>query len=275
MYQCQKGRSLKATPRPATLRCMAEIRQFKGRPGNAQSDNTIAGKVSHGVFAALLLMGSGLVQAGLAPQFHFWKAAPSGTVTESGVKYDIEDDLHMKAESIIGGGIEWGDLFGRFQNLNFTGTGEITVDTTLLGIPIFSQTASVTSRVDFDDWTAGWTPLNWKILRLGVAVKHLSGILDAQEQDTIGSYKVDETFPLVVLGATLPFGDTGIQIAADGMWISQGDNTVYEYQLGLERVGAGLQAALGYRRQRYDIRDGDEALDAKVDGLFASVGWGF
>ncbi len=272
MFVYQEGRSLQLTPRPAALRCMAKKQKYKGEPGNAQSDNGRWRKVSRYLLAGVF--GMSQAQAEFAPQLHYWNATPSGTVTEAGVDFDIEDDLRMGQESIPGISVQWGDLFGRFQNLKFTGTGDVTVDTSLLGIPLGSQTTTVTSRVDFDDWTVGWTPLNWNGIHLGVAGKRLNGILDAQEQDTIGSYKVDETFPLVVLGVAFPLGDLGVQIAGDGMWISQGDNTVYEYQFALERAGLGLQAAAGYRRQRYDLRDGDEKLDAKVDGFFASLGWG-
>ncbi len=254
---------------------MAENREFKGAPGIALSDNAPWRKVSRRLLAAALLGTTGLAQAAVAPQLHYWKAAPSGTVTEAGVDFDLEDDLHMREESIIGISLEWGSLFGRFQTLEFTGTGDVTVETDFLGIPLGSQTATVTSRVDFDDWTLGWKPLGWKGIDLGLAVKRLDGILDAEEQDSIGSYKVDETFPLLAIGVVAPLGDLGVQFAADGMWVSEGDNTVYEYQLAIERVGEGLQAAVGYRRQRYDIRDGDEALDARVDGFIVSLGWAF
>ncbi len=249
--------------------------EFKGGPGNALSDNGGCGKVSRPLLAALLLGVTGLAHAGIAPQLNYWKATPAGTVTEAGVDFDLQDDLRMGEESILGVHLEWGSVFGRFENLKFTGTGDVTVETDFLGIPLGSQTATVTSRVDFDDWTLGWRPLNWKAFALGLAVKRLDGILDAEEQDSIGSYQVDETFPLLAIGIVAPLGDLGVQFAADGLWVSEGDNTVYEYQLAIERAGEGLQAAFGYRRQRYDIRDGDEALDARVDGFILSLGWAF
>lgn len=275
MFKCQIGRSGFHTPRPATLRSMAKLRQFKGGPGDGQSDNSLWRKVSVGTFAGLLAVCSGLAHAGLTPELQYWKASPSGTVTEAGLEFDIEEDLRMQEETILGLGLHWGDVFARFQQLTFTGTGDVTVDTVFLGIPLGSQTRTVSSRVDLDEWSVGWMPLAWKGWRLGIAGKRINGILDAEEQDSIGSYTVDETFPLAALDLVIPLGDSGVQIAADGMWISQGDNTVYEYQFGVENAGPGLRAAGGFRRQRYDIVDGNEALDARIDGFFASVAWEF
>lgn len=249
---------------------------------NAHMDTQNQRKVSYfqSVTLFALLASSFTAAANPVVAGRLWRAEPDGVIVESGVSYDIQEDLQMGSESLAG---IWVEAFGfgfRYQEIEFQGVGGISVDTVLstpiLDIPLGSQDIEVTSRVDLDEYTLSWLPLEFGGLSLGGAVKQIDGYLDAEEQDSIGSYEVDTTFPLVALALQIPLiEEWGLTFVAEGQWISYEDDTVYEFELGWARRGAGLQLDMGYRRQRFDIVDGDDALDATIDGLFVNLGWQF
>ncbi|MEN8718698.1 MAG: hypothetical protein ABF296_00385 [Oceanococcaceae bacterium] len=215
-------------------------------------------------------------------EVRYWYADPSGTVREQGLTFDIDDDLEMSAESTLGVVLRWKGLFASVQNLEFHGRGAVTVQTGLpLPLPIIGDLLSgeeevpFTSRVDLDDYTLGWTPVQVWGFRLGAAAKHLAGSLDAEEQDNVESIDVDATFPMLALSYQREVGALGLAVGVDGLWIEYDGDTVYEWQLAVSRVLPGLQLSAGFRQQRYDIIDGDDAIDATIDGLFATAGWRF
>lgn len=266
------------TPPSAALRSCGNFREFKSKARIALSDTTLVQKVSglrRGVVAVLSFNLSALAWAGPDVQFNLWSVSPEGTVAESGVEYDIRDDLSMQDDTTGAIELRWLGAFARFQPLEFRGESQITSTATILGIPLISTTESVGSRVDIDEWSAGWRPFSLLGLKLGAAVKHIEGTLDARIGDAVEAYSIDETFPLIAAEFSVPLGFLGLSAGGEGMWVSYDDDTVYEWQIQMRIGGEGPHASLGYRLQRYDITDGNEALDATLDGVFAQLGWLF
>lgn len=262
------------TPPPAGFRNCGASRKFKRQARSALSDRYCCTKVSI-FFCLLAVVLPASVVAG--PNIHLggWVVTPDGTVSESGVEYDLREDLNMREETIGAIELQWLGAFARFQSVEFSGESEISGSSGVLGVPLFTVAEPVGSRVDIDEWSAGWRPIDFFGLKLGAAVKHIEGMLDARVGDAVGAYPVDETFPLVAAEFALPLGIFGLVVGAEGLWVAYDDDTVYEWQMQVGFGGEGPHVSLGYRLQRYDISNGDEALDATLDGAFAQLGWRF
>lgn len=247
------------------------------------SDSPAAGKVSArapGAAAALLALAAsaaplGLAQAGVALEIPLWFAAPEGEVVENGTRYDIERDLGIDDEEVVGlrlHGERW-DL--RWQPIHAEGEGVIEFDETFLGlIPLGDGTARVQSRVDLDDWMLDWYPLALGPWQVGVAVRGLSGTLDAREGDTIGQEEVEAVFPQLASRLVWPLGSRWT-LSAGGDWVDYEDDRVYSWNTGLEYAYGGLRLGLGYQLQRYDVAEGDDAVDITLDGATVHWGWEF
>lgn len=79
-----------------------------------------------------------------------------------------------------------------------------------------------------------------------------------------------EVFPMLTLRyRSSLFGF--LEIAGEGSYISDDDNEVLELQLALEARGERVGFSAGWHEKRYDVSDGDFAMDARFKGVFARL----
>lgn len=238
--------------------------------------------------AALPVLGC-CTAAFAAPEFRAgygsWRYDLSGTVTDRGRTYDLREDLELESSGRRSVLVEWDtgagwwpDLALSFSQLGAAGRHEETFTLfDLLGNPIGTQTESITASADFDDYDLtlrypfGLGPVQ---CAAGITVKNLRGevLIDDSTNPPPSRQEYDETVPEVHVQLRWPLGQH-LVLAAAGQGIEYDGSSAAEWRATAEvRLGPLLLEG-GWQSKRYDINLDGYALDARLDGALARVGF--
>ena len=215
-----------------------------------------------------------------------WRYDISGTVTDRNRTYDLQQDLELEPAGRRSIEVEWDTPSGWWPDLAVSfsqvgGTGEAdyqSISLDLLGNPIF-QDETIVASADFDDVdvTARY-PFGLGALQAaaGITVKRLRGtvVIDDSGNPPPSRQQYDETVPQLhgqlrwPIARWLALGTTVQGISYDG-------NRALEWQAGAELSLGVFRLEAGWQEKRYEVKLTDYALDARLDGALARVGFVF
>jgi len=225
-----------------------------------------------------------------APEFRAgygsWRYDIAGTVRDGDRTYDLQEDLELEAagrRSIV---VEWDTPTSWLPNLAVSfsqvgGSGEAeyrSVSLDLLGNPLF-QDETVSASADFDDldvtlrYPFGLGPVQ---AAAGVTVKRLRGevLIDDSGNPPPSRQRYDETVPQLHGQLRWPFARR-LAATATGQGISYDGNRAVEWRAGAELTLGPVLLEAGWQEKRYEVNLSDYALDARLDGAVARVGFVF
>lgn len=100
---------------------------------------------------------------------------------------------------------------------------------------------------------------------------------DVSGTPTSGDLSVSGIIPLLYVNTIVGLPFTGFNIFAEANFLSYGDNSVYDYQIGvsyalLDNLAVDLDLTLGYRALKLELDDVDDLYsDLTFDGIFAGA----
>jgi hypothetical protein len=215
-----------------------------------------------------------------------WNYDLSGSVTQDGRNYDLQDDLALQRSGRRSLQVEWDtpagwpDLSARFSRLGARGHAEYqTIAFDILGNPIGTDDQTIDAAADFDDYdlTARW-PLRLGALQLalGVTVKRLSGTVEIDDSGNPPASREQyaETVPELHAALRLPLAGW-LALAGSAQGIAQGGNSALEWHAAAELRLKALLLEAGWQEKRYELDLDGRALDARLAGALARVGLAF
>lgn len=235
--------------------------------------------------ALLACAWSGAVAAEFRAGLGGWRYDLSGSVTDAGRSYDFEDDLALQPSGRRSVLLEWDtgegwwpDWSASFSQLGAAGYSEETFTLFVGGVPVGSQTESIAASADFDDYdlTARYPfDLGPFGAAVGLTAKRLRGevLIDDSTRAAPSRQQYDETVPEVHLQLRWALGES-LVLGAAGQGIRFGGDSALEWRATVEYRGlAPLLLEAGWQEKRYDLDLGDYALDARLGGALARVGF--
>jgi outer membrane protein len=216
-----------------------------------------------------------------------WRYDITGTVTDRDRVYDLQQDLALETagrRSIL---VEWDtpsgwwpDLAVSFSDLGASGEAAYqTLTFDLLGNPIGTEDQTIHATASFDDYDVTLRypfAVGAATYTAGVTVKKLRGtvVIDDSGNPPPSRQAYDETVPQVHAGLRWALGKR-FAVLATAQGIQAGGNSALEWRAGAEvRLGPLLVEA-GWQEKRYDIALDDYALDARLGGALARIGFVF
>ncbi|MFK7974745.1 MAG: TIGR04219 family outer membrane beta-barrel protein [Halioglobus sp.] len=118
---------------------------------------------------------------------------------------------------------------------------------------------------------------NWLNLDLGLTARKFDANVELTSLEGItASADADDILPLLYVRAQIDLPFTGWKIRASGNYVNYDGDSLSDMTgaVGWE-VFAGLELELGYRLFDIDYSDGDELVDAQVEGFYGGVVWDF
>lgn len=118
---------------------------------------------------------------------------------------------------------------------------------------------------------------NWVNLDIGLTARQFDASVELTAADgTTASADADDILPLVYVRAQFDLPFTGWKLRTTGNYVEYDGDSISDLSgaVGWE-VFAGLELELGYRYFDIDYSDGDELVDAQVEGFYGGVVWDF
>lgn len=118
---------------------------------------------------------------------------------------------------------------------------------------------------------------NWVNLDVGLTARKFDASVELTAEDgTTASADADDVLPLIYVRAQFNLPFTGWKLRATGNYVEYDGDSISDLSgaVGWE-VFAGLELELGYRLFDIDYSDGDELVDAQVEGLYGGIVWDF
>lgn len=223
-----------------------------------------------------------------------WYAEPQGVIQSQGRELDLREDLNLEASYSGGWVIETNLLELSFTPLDYASTATLE-EAADFGPNSFAAGTEVETRTEIDDLAARYLWRPWPALGIGVTAKWLDALVMVSEVTDEeddgggggllggllgGGEPVSETrtfselFPMLSVAAALPLMEL-FSLEAEGAYIRYEDDEVLEYSLAIAVRGEFVGLSLGWQEKRYDVRDQDFRLDARVNGLLAQLDYYF
>lgn len=214
-----------------------------------------------------------------------WRYDLAGAVSDQGRTYDFQDDLELQTSGRRSVLLEWDtgpggwpDWSASYARLGASGDHEETFTLFVGGIPVGSQTESITTTADFDDFdlTARY-PFELGALRCaaGVTAKRVRGeiLLDDSSRPAPSRQQYDEIVPQLHAQVRWPLGKN-FALAASGQGVEYDGSRAMEWRASAEiRWLAPLLLEAGWQEKNYDLDLGGYAFDAKLDGALLRAGF--
>lgn len=225
-----------------------------------------------------------------APEFRAgygtWQYDISGTVRDGDRTYDLQQDLELDGAGRRNVVVEWDTPTRWLPNFALSlsqmgGSGEAeyqTVSLDVLGNPLV-QDETIRASADFDDldvtlrYPFGLGPVT---AAAGLTIKRLRGevLIDDSGNPPRSRQDYDETVPQLHGQLRWPLRRwLGVNATAQG--ISYDGNRALEWRAGAELMLGPLLVEAGWQAKRYEVNLADYALDARLDGAVARVGFVF
>jgi len=216
-----------------------------------------------------------------------WRYEISGTVTDRNRTYDLQQDLELEPAGRRSVMVDWDTPSGWWPDWSVSfsqvgGAGDAayqSIQLDLLGNPVF-QDETITASADFDDFdvTARYPfRLGPFQAAAGLVVKRLRGtvLIDDSGRDPPETrQEYDETVPELHGQLRWPLARWLVASVA-GQGISYDGNRALEWRAGAELLLGPLRLEAGWQEKRYEVRLTDYALDARLDGALARIGFVF
>ena len=139
----------------------------------------------------------------------------------------------------------------------------------------------VSSRLDLthNDATLYYEILdNWVNLDVGITARFFDEGFNVRELSTLeaGEIDVDHVVPMFYGHARFDLPFSGLTVGVEGNYISYDDDTLYDTKLNIGYTFAfGLGIEAGYRIMDFEYDDGDDDVDATIDGIYGGLYWDF
>lgn len=234
-------------------------------------------------FTVLALAWLPAVAAELRLSVGSWQPDVQGHYRDNDSAYDFERDLAVRARKQGHVALEIQRKTGADVALAYTRIatrGRNTVSSGVPTLPLLSGSGTTTldSTADFDDLEllARW-PLSRGTLRVspGVAIKHLEGqVLIFESGTEVSRDDVDVWFPELHLHADWrPW--PALRFSAGVQGLAYDGDRAREWQALADVTLGALRIEGGWQEKRYDLRDGDNELHARLRGPLFRAGFAF
>ena len=169
------------------------------------------------------------------------------------------------------------------NELDTTGTGTV-VGTFEFGGTTFSTTSGLKTDVDLSntDYILYYEVLDNDLITvdIGINAKHIDGSLYVIS-DEDPPQTADETFdgfvPMLYGNVEIGLPLTGLGVFAEGSFLSVGDHSLHDYQMGIgytfiDNLAVDLTIQLGYRSVKLELDDIDDiSTNLEFDGMFLGL----
>lgn len=164
------------------------------------------------------------------------------------------------------------------QHTESSTQGNGTIGLTVFDGVVFEGAVSGELELTHTDFTAYYEVLdNWVQLDVGLTARKFdASVILLAEDGRSASATTDDVLPLVYAAAQFDLPFTGWKIRASGNYVQYDGDSLYDFSgaLGWE-VLVGIELELGYRYLDIDYSDGEELVEAQVEGIYAGVLWDF
>lgn len=170
-----------------------------------------------------------------------------------------------------------------FTNLDTTGLVTLTSDIDFAN-ETFSEGLAVQTMFDVSylDYTLYYEIFDNGLFSfdLGLSVRDIDGDITVATQTdtpTTGVNSIDAMIPMLYVSTKIGLPLTGLNLMAEGNFLSIGDNTLYDYQAGIsyeliDNLAIDMDITLGYRALKLELDDVDNIYsDLDFKGVYAGT----
>ena len=237
---------------------------------------------------ALLTIASSLTMAdfiGGEIDLGYYTHAPSGTAQNGSDEVNIENDLKWKEESDVFFKAYFEHPIPLIPNIRlgytgFTHEGSGTASKSLFSWGEIDLSDDVYTKLDLNiyDVSLYYELLdNWLSFDVGVNIKYLNGSIDVDSTTKHEHNSIDLPIPMLYAKGRVDIPATDLSFQAEGDYISYGNNSIYDLELGARyTIALGFGVEAGYKSFKIKIDNvNDISMDADFSGLYGKVVWDF